>query len=138
MNAPPSSGTMTVTTTGGGEPIGMVMKDTFDLTCSGWVDDVSDLPLIYRCHVASRHVGRNKCAALSGFTITPPSLAIWGVKRACDVAFVWNPKPNRDVVLVRNPNQITRASVHASEVAPYLSIGWRHNFTWLAIQLRDE
>ena len=72
MNAPPSSGTMTVTTTGGGEPIGMVMKDTFDLTCSGWVDDVSDLPLIYRCHVASRHVGRNKCAALSGFTITPP------------------------------------------------------------------
>ena len=54
MNAPPSSGTLAVTTSGGGEPIGMVMKDTFDLTCSGWVDDVIDLPLIYRHRVASR------------------------------------------------------------------------------------
>ena len=46
MNAPPSSGKIAVTVRGG-EPIGVVLQDPYDLACSGWVDDVSDLPLFF-------------------------------------------------------------------------------------------
>ena len=51
MNAPPSSGTITVTVDGG-EPIGVVLQDSYDLACSGWVDDVNDLPLLYSFYYA--------------------------------------------------------------------------------------
>ena len=51
MNAPPSSGTIAVTVSGG-EPIGVVLQDPYDLACSGWVDDVSDLPLLYSFYYA--------------------------------------------------------------------------------------
>ena len=46
MNAPPSSGTITVAVRGGA-PIGVVLRDPYDFACRGWVDDVSDLPLLY-------------------------------------------------------------------------------------------
>ena len=51
MNAPPSSGMIAVTVNGG-EPIGVVLQDSYDLACSGWVDDVSDLPLLYSFYYA--------------------------------------------------------------------------------------
>ena len=42
VNAPPTSGTLTV------DPAsGVVMQDAFSFACSGWVDDVTDLPLLY-------------------------------------------------------------------------------------------
>ena len=51
MNAPPSSGTIAVTVRGG-EPIGIVLQDPYDLACSGWVDDIADLPLLYSFYYA--------------------------------------------------------------------------------------
>ena len=47
VNAPPSSGTIAVTVRGGA-PVGVVLQDKYDLACSGWVDDLNDLPLLYR------------------------------------------------------------------------------------------
>jgi hypothetical protein len=52
VNAPPSSGTIAVTVRGGA-PVGVVLQDKYDLACSGWVDDLNDLPLLYR-HAARR------------------------------------------------------------------------------------
>ena len=46
-NTPPSSGKLTVTVNGG-DPVGTVLQDGYDFQCTGWVDDVSDLPLLYR------------------------------------------------------------------------------------------
>ena len=51
MNAPPSSGTIAATVRGG-EPVGTVLQDPYDLACSGWVDDVTDLPLLYSFYYA--------------------------------------------------------------------------------------
>ena len=53
MNAPPSSGKLTVTVNGG-DPVGTVLQEGYDFQCTGWVDDVSDLPLLYR------HVGTSR------------------------------------------------------------------------------
>ena len=47
MNAPPSSGKLVVTVNGG-DAIGTVLQDPYDYQCTGWVDDVSDMPLLYR------------------------------------------------------------------------------------------
>ena len=47
MNAPPSSGTVSVSVRGGA-PIGVVLRDSYDFTATGWVDDVNDMPLLYR------------------------------------------------------------------------------------------
>ena len=51
INAPPSSGTIDVTVRGG-EPIGVVLQDPYDLACSGWVDDITDMPLLYSFYYA--------------------------------------------------------------------------------------
>ena len=42
VNAPPSSGTVAVTPSEG-----VVLATGFEYECTGWVDDVSDLPLLY-------------------------------------------------------------------------------------------
>ena len=42
VNAPPSSGTLTIQPT-----TGVVLKTGYGYACSGWVDDVADLPLLY-------------------------------------------------------------------------------------------
>ena len=47
MNAPPSSGKLAVTVNGG-DPVGTVLQDPYDFQCTGWVDDVIDMPLLYR------------------------------------------------------------------------------------------
>ena len=42
VNSPPSSGTLTL------DPrAGVVMETAFDFACTGWVDDTTDLPLLY-------------------------------------------------------------------------------------------
>jgi len=51
MNAPPSSGTVSVSVRGGA-PIGVVLRDSYDFAASGWVDDESDLPLLYSFYYA--------------------------------------------------------------------------------------
>ena len=51
MNAPPSSGKLAVTVNGG-DPVGTVLQDPYDFQCTGWVDDVSDLPLLYSFYYA--------------------------------------------------------------------------------------